>query len=71
MKKSVLMFALIVIAFGCKKDYTCRCTVTTYGRANSSGSIISESTKSDAKTKCESRNDPGNADYSISDCHLE
>jgi hypothetical protein len=57
MKKTLLIAAIAGLAFAsCKKDYTCKCTVTTYTNSISVVTTASTSTgkmkKKDAETKC-------------------
>jgi hypothetical protein len=57
MKKTVLLAAILVVAFGtsCKKNYTCTCT-STVGGISSSASATAKMKKKDAKTWCDTGN---------------
>ncbi|MGI6320380.1 MAG: hypothetical protein ACOXZK_05365 [Bacteroidales bacterium] len=67
MKKAII--SLCVIAFAsfaltsCKKDYTCECTFELLGTKHSSTHVIENSSKKDAKSKCEDYATAGGVTY--------
>ncbi|MFM7473724.1 MAG: hypothetical protein ACKO00_07385 [Crocinitomicaceae bacterium] len=54
MKKLMILCAVLLALASCKKDWTCKCTSTTSQGTYSNSTTLSDLTKSDAKTECNS-----------------
>ena len=57
MKKSTLLIGAAVVALGfasCKKEYTCECTATVAGIATTADTLLTDMSKDEAKTLCDS-----------------
>lgn len=57
MKKSTIsilsFFVFIAVMTSCKKEYSCKCTVSTMGLSADTTMALGKLSKKDAKTKCD------------------